>query len=75
MDVFGHSFHFRLPGDVIEQKSWSGLAITLICMILIIFYSSMNLIRLIEFGEPTIMVSLRDSFLDTEFQLTTKEGL
>ena len=35
----------------------------------------MNLIRLLEFGEPTIMTSVRDSYFDTDYEFTSDEGL
>ena len=74
LDSFGHSFQFLLPGAETAKRSWSGLTVTIICMILIIFYGSMNLIRLLEFGEPTIMVSVRDNYISADQQFTSNEG-
>ena len=35
----------------------------------------MQFLRLQEYGEPSIMVSVRDSHFDSEFELTTDDGL
>ena len=35
----------------------------------------MQLVKLNAFAEPQIMVSVRDSFLDTDFEFTTDDGL
>lgn len=74
LDGFGREFKFHLPGGVTEKRSWSGLVVTLICSFLIIFYSLMQLIKLLEFGEPTIMVSVRDSFLDADYKFSSDQG-
>ena len=74
LDGFGREFKFHLPGEVTETRSWSGLVVTFICFILIIFYSLMQMIKFAEFGEPIIMVSVRDSFLDADYKFSSDQG-
>lgn len=41
----------------------------------IIFYATMQLIKLKNFGEPAIMTSVRDNYFESTDEFTTKEGL
>ena len=75
LDSFGQSFNFVLPEGGRSKKTWVGCVATFITLFLTIFYGSLQFIKLINFGEPTIMVSVRDSFLDTDFEFTTEDGL
>ena len=67
LDAFGEPFMFLLPEGQKTKQSWSGLITTVICVTVVIFYGLMQLFKLLEFGEPTIMVSVRDSYYDTDF--------
>ena len=40
-------------------------------MVVIIWYALMQINRLSEYGEPAIMVSVRDSFFDADYEMTT----
>ena len=75
MDGFGRSFQFRLPDGALAKKSWLGLFVSVIAITFIVFYAGMQLIRLHMYGEPSIMVSVRDSFYDTDFKFTSEQGL
>ena len=52
-----------------------GLCFTIVVSIAIVFYASVQFVRLVSFGDNTIMVSSRDSFFPTDFEFTTDDGL
>ena len=70
LDGFGQSFQFMLPDGHKTKKSLAGLFFTVIMIFIIIWYALMQIIRLTDFGEPSIMVSERDSYFTAEFELT-----
>ena len=74
LDGFGQSFQFLLPDGQKTKKSLAGLFLTVTMIFLLIWYSLMQIIRLTEYGEPSIMVSERDSHFTAEFELTSEEG-
>lgn len=75
MDGFGEHFQFMLPHGQHKMTTWCGLFFTVTAIVIILFYAAMNLIKLLEFREPTIMMSVRDSYLDTDFEFTSEQGL
>ena len=49
--------------------------VTLIAILILIFYAGLQLMRLTGFGEPQIMLSVRDSYYDTDFEFSSDDGL
>ena len=49
LDWFGKPFTFRLPGGNEYIKTWSGAIITIFIILLVIFYSGMNFMKLEDF--------------------------
>ena len=45
----------------------------MVMVFIIIWYFLMQMIRLYEYGEPSIMVTVRDSYFDSDFELNTEE--
>ena len=70
LDGFGQSFQFLLPDGQKTKKSLAGLFLTVTMIFILIWYALMQIIRLTDFGEPSIMVSERDSYFTAEFELT-----
>ena len=70
LDSFGQSFQFLLPDGQKSKKSLAGLLLTVIMIFILIWYALMQIIRLTDYGEPSIMVSERDSYFTAEFELT-----
>ena len=48
---------------------------TVVISLAILFYASIQFIKLVEYGDNTIMVSSRDSYFGPEFEFTTENGL
>ena len=66
-DQYGDSFTFYLPGGKKVLKTYSGCVISFISLFIIMFYSTVQFMKLIEFGDPSIMVSTRDAYFDTDY--------
>ena len=64
-----------MPDGKKSKKSFSGCLVTLLAVIILIFYAGLQYMRLVGFGEPQIMLSVRDSFYDTDFEFTSNDGL
>ena len=75
IDQYGRAFSFYLPGGKKSQKSFHGCWISVVSLFIVIFYSMMQLMKLMEFGDPSIMVSSRDAYFDTDYELNTDTGL
>ena len=75
IDQYGRGFSFYLPGGRKALKSFNGCLVTLISLFVVCFYSTMQLMKLLEFGDPSIMVSTRDAYFDTDHEFTTDAGL
>ena len=67
LDQYGHGFTFYLPGGKKNLKSYTGCVITLISLFIVVFYSTVQFLKLMEFGDPSIMVSTRDAYFDTDY--------
>ena len=67
LDHYGDSFTFYLPGGKKVLKTYSGCVISIISLFIIMFYSTVQFMKLIEFGDPSIMVSTRDAYFDTDY--------
>ena len=67
IDQFGEGFTFYLPGGKKVMKSYPGCVISLISIFIVIFYSTVQFLKLIEFDDPSIMVSTRDAYFDTDY--------
>ena len=74
-DYFGQPFFFRLPDGRKEKRTWQGLILTILVSVEILFYSSVQIAKLVSFGENTVMVSPRDNYFDSNFEFTTNDGL
>ena len=74
IDGFGEPFMFNLPNGRKTKKSFPGCCITIIAVNIVIFYAVIQFFRLINFGEPTIMVSERESYYDMDHEFTTSDG-
>ena len=74
LDQYGHGFTFYLPGGKKSLKSYTGCVITLISLFIVVFYSTVQFLKLMEFGDPSIMVSTRDAYFDTDYEFTTEAG-
>ena len=75
VDRFGDQFQFRLPNGKRSTKSYAGCIVTVCALFLVIFYALIQFLRLIDFQEPQIMVSERDSHFDSDYEFSIDEGL
>ena len=75
IDQYGRGFSFYLPGGRKAMKSFHGCIISVVALFIVIFYSTVQLMKLLEFGDPSIMVSTRDAYFDTDQEFTTDSGL
>ena len=67
LDIYGEGFRFSLPGGQKNLKSYTGCIITLVSLLLVTFYSAVQLVKLLEFEDASIMVSTRDAYFDTDY--------
>ena len=49
--------------------------LTFIMIFIIIWYTMMQFLRMNDYGEPSIMVSIRDSALTDDYEFSTDKGL
>lgn len=75
LDQFGQPFYFRLPDGRKDKRTLPGLCFTIFVSIAIVFYASVQFVKLVSFGDNTIMVSSRDTYFPTEFEFTSDDGL
>ena len=61
-------------GQKTVSQSCPGLITTIIAITIILFYAVVQLQRLINFGDPSIMVSERLSYFDTDYEFTRDDG-
>ena len=50
------------------MKSYTGCFVSLILLLIVIFYSTVKLTQLVEFKDPSIMVSTREAYFDTDYK-------
>ena len=74
LDWFEDEFVLRLPDGKKSKKSWEGFFMTMIAISIVIFYACMQFFRLVQFEEPSIMVSERVSHFNDDFQFTSDSG-
>ena len=74
LDWFEDEFVFRLPDGKKSKKSWEGFVITMLAISVVIIYAGMQFIRLMQFGEPSIMVHERVSYFDDDFEFSADKG-
>ena len=67
-DAFAEPFNFLIPPEEGKAfRSCKGLSITVVLVIALIFYGSMQSIKLFTFDETDIMVSQRDAYFDSDY--------
>ena len=72
-DAFAEPFTFLLPEGKDAYRSCKGCTLTVMLVLALIFYGSMQSIKLLTFDETDIMVSSKDAAFDT-YEIFT-EGL
>ena len=72
-DQYGDGFAFYLPGGKKFLKTYSGCVISFVSLFIIAFYSTVQFMKLIEYGDPSIMVSTRDAYFDTDYRFDSKD--
>ena len=66
-DNFGTPYKFKLPEGKENLTSWKGCGFTFLLVVSLLFYGSMQSIKLLTFDETDVMVSSRDSFFDPDY--------
>ena len=61
IDQFGEGFHFKLPAGQDTYKTGIGAIITIIVALTLLSYGSLQLQRLVVFGETVVAASVKDS--------------
>ena len=54
VDEFGSSFKYKLSGDKERLGTFFGATITIFMYSILIFYGTMQMHRLVQFGETTV---------------------
>ena len=75
IDGFGTPFHFYFPDGSDTHKSFVGCGYTVFVVIMVFFWATLQLIAMIDFSNPSIMVSVRDSHYDPTFNFKKSDGL
>ena len=63
-DSFATPYKFMLPDGKERMGTGKGCSLTVFLFIMLIFYGSMQSVKLFTFDETDIMVSTRDSYFD-----------
>ena len=75
LDCFGAEFNFNLPEEGYKIRTCSGMVVTFCVLIIIIFYGTMQFLRLMNTEQPSVMISVRDHYFDVDDEFTSDEGL
>ena len=75
LDQFGTTFRFKLPASKDNFKTGLGSAFTILLTLLLIFYGSLQMQRLVKFEETVVTMSVRDSHYTPDDTITTEDGL
>lgn len=70
LDCFGVDFRFNLPNGDHKKRSFVGVFTTLIAVFLILFYGTVQFLRLIGREQPDVMVSVRDNYFGLADEFT-----
>lgn len=57
LDSFARAFRFGLPAGKQYYQSKKGCCLTFILVLVILFYSTMQMLKLIQFRDTDVMVS------------------
>ena len=74
IDVFGEGFNFKLPAGKDTYKTLLGSSFTILIAVMLIFYGSIQMQRLVVFGETVVTMSVKDSFFTPDDTITSEEG-
>ena len=65
-DYFAQPFNFLLPEGRETYRSGKGCCMTLMLVIVVIFYGAMQSIKLFTFDETDVMVSQTQNYFDED---------
>ena len=65
-DAFAAPFTFILPNGKAAFRSCKGCTMTILLLLILLFYGAMQSINLFTFDETDVMVSQRDAYFDAD---------
>ena len=72
-DQFGHRVNWRLTEGAESLNTITGFVTSIIIVSIILFYAAMQLQRLMNNGETLVTLSMRDSYFNDDFVMSTEE--
>ena len=75
MDAFGQSYQFKLPGNKKKFKTTLGVVITIIIAIILLYYGTIRLLKLIYRKDSEVSEVYQDSYFSADDVFTSEDGL
>ena len=66
LDAFAEPFNFVIPGGKAAYRTGKGCTMTVLLLLVLVFYGIVQSINLATFDETDIMVSQRDAYFDAD---------
>ena len=74
LDQFGSGFNFKLPDGRDTINTMVGFTTSLVVLLILLMYSSMQMHRLSLYGENLVTTSAKDSHYDQDYVISTQKN-
>ena len=76
LDQFGYAFNFKLPQGRDTYNTGLGAAISILLLMIIVFYGALQMQRLVRFEETVpVTMSATEGYFSNDFVFSSDDGL